>query len=76
MIRAAAQALGVPVGDAWYVGDTLSRDVRAGLRAGAGCTVLMRSSRTDTEPSDPYLIPDLVVENPVDLHRTLTEVMA
>jgi HAD superfamily hydrolase (TIGR01549 family) len=71
LIRRAAEAVGVPVEDAWYVGDTWSRDVLCGRRAGVGCTVLMRSTRTDTDLAYPRPEPDLVVEDPVELRERL-----
>jgi len=67
LIHRAAEALGVTVEDAWYVGDTWSRDVLCGRRAGVGRTVLMRSSRTDTDLGHPRPEPDLVVADPVEL---------
>jgi FMN phosphatase YigB (HAD superfamily) len=72
LIWRAAQALGIPAGDAWYVGDTWSRDVRCGRRAGVGCTVLMHSSRTGADRPASDLRPDLTVTDPADLVRVLT----
>ncbi|OLB66923.1 MAG: hypothetical protein AUI10_01400 [Actinobacteria bacterium 13_2_20CM_2_72_6] len=71
LIRRAAGAVGVPVGDTWYVGDTWSRDVLCGRRAGVGCTVLMRSTRTGTDLAYPRPEPDLVVADPAELHARL-----
>jgi HAD superfamily hydrolase (TIGR01549 family) len=71
LIRRAAGAVGVPVQDAWYVGDTWSRDVLCGRRAGVGCTVLMRSTRTDTDLAYPRPEPDLVVADPAELQARL-----
>ena len=67
LIATAANAVGVPVGDAWYVGDTWSRDVLCGRRAGVGRTVLMRSLRTDTDVGYRRVAPDLVVPDPAGL---------
>jgi HAD superfamily hydrolase (TIGR01549 family) len=67
LLTRAAGAIGVEVGHAWYVGDTWSRDVLGGRRAGAGRTVLMRSSRTDTDLGYPRPAPDLVVADPAEL---------
>ncbi|MGO1481174.1 MAG: HAD family hydrolase, partial [Brachybacterium sp.] len=47
MIRLATEALGVTPQGAWYVGDTLDRDVVAGRRAGVGAVVITRDRRTD-----------------------------
>ena len=63
----AADAVGVAVGEAWYVGDTWSRDVLCGRRAGVGRTVLMRSMRTDTDVAYPRVAPDLLVPDPAGL---------
>jgi HAD superfamily hydrolase (TIGR01549 family) len=63
----AANAVGVAVGAAWYVGDTWSRDVLCGRRAGVGRTVLMRSLRTDTDVASRRAAPDLVVPDPAGL---------
>jgi phosphoglycolate phosphatase-like HAD superfamily hydrolase len=71
LLGRAAHALGVPVREAWYVGDTWSRDVLCGRRAGVGRTVLMRSLRTDTDLAYPRPEPDLVVADPAELHAQL-----
>jgi N-acetyl-D-muramate 6-phosphate phosphatase len=71
LIRRAAKAIGAVPEECWYVGDTWSRDVRCGLRAGVGTTVLMRSSRTGTETAPPGLDADLVVADPVELRTAL-----
>lgn len=71
LIRQAADAVGVAVEDSWYVGDTWSRDVLCGRRAGVGCTVLMRSTRTDTDLAYPRPDPDLVVADPKELWERL-----
>ncbi|MGX4657616.1 HAD-IA family hydrolase [Micromonospora sp. SCSIO 07396] len=59
----AAEAVGVPIGDCWFVGDTLGRDVECARRAGAGAAILMRSPRTDREPPHPAVTPDARVED-------------
>ncbi|MEV6796775.1 HAD family hydrolase [Micromonospora rifamycinica] len=59
----AAEAVGVPIGRCWFVGDTLGRDVEGARRAGAGAAVLMRSPRTDREPPRPGVVPDARVED-------------
>jgi N-acetyl-D-muramate 6-phosphate phosphatase len=71
LLAKAADAVGVPVGEAWYVGDTWSRDVLCGRRAGAGRTVLMRSPRTDGDVGYRRLAPDLVVPDPAGLRLQL-----
>jgi HAD superfamily hydrolase (TIGR01549 family) len=50
LIIDACTDLEVNVSESWYVGDTYDRDVQCGTRAGVGCCVLMRSSRTETAP--------------------------
>ncbi|MBQ1027937.1 HAD family hydrolase [Micromonospora sp. C95] len=59
----AADAAGVPIGDCWFVGDSVHRDVACARRAGAGAAILMRSPRTDREPSRPDLRPDVRIED-------------
>jgi FMN phosphatase YigB (HAD superfamily) len=71
LVRQALDVLGVPAGQAWFVGDTWSRDVRCARRAGVGTAVLLRSSRTRGETAPPGLTPDLVVADPVELHAAL-----
>jgi N-acetyl-D-muramate 6-phosphate phosphatase len=71
LIRRAAKAIGAVPEECWYVGDTWSRDVRCGRRAGVGTTVLMHSSRTGTETAPPGLDADLVVADPVELRAAL-----
>jgi haloacid dehalogenase superfamily, subfamily IA, variant 1 with third motif having Dx(3-4)D or Dx(3-4)E len=72
LVRRAAKVVEVPVEECWYVGDTWSRDVRCGRRAGVGTTVLMHSSRTGTETAPAGLRADIEVADPVELHATLT----
>ncbi|MBQ1048207.1 HAD family hydrolase [Micromonospora sp. C51] len=63
----AADAVDVPIGDCWFVGDSVHRDVACARRAGAGAAILMRSPRTDREPSRPDLRPDAHTEDGHDL---------
>ena len=67
MIRLAAEGLGIAPPQAWYVGDTLDRDVVAGRRAGVGAVVITRDRRTDTPPFRIAEAPDLVLETPEGL---------
>ncbi|MFC0001228.1 HAD family hydrolase, partial [Brachybacterium conglomeratum] len=67
MIRLAAEGLGVALPQAWYVGDTLDRDVVAARRAGVGAVVITRDRRTDTPPFRIAEAPDLVLETPEGL---------
>ena len=67
MIRRAAEALGATPAEAWYVGDTLDRDVAAGRRAGVGAVVITRDRRTDHPPFPVAAAPDLVLETPAEL---------
>ena len=71
LIHRAAKGLGLVPEECWYVGDTWSRDVRCGRRAGVGSVVLMRSSRTASETQPPGLTADLVVDDPVELRAAL-----
>ncbi|RIV36430.1 HAD family hydrolase [Micromonospora radicis] len=59
----AAEAIGVPIGQCWFVGDSLHRDVACARRAGTGAAVLMRSPRTDREPEHPDVSPDAWIED-------------
>lgn len=67
MIRLATEALDVDPQEAWYVGDTLDRDVVAGRRAGVGAVVITRDRRTDHPPFRVTDTPDLVLETPEGL---------
>lgn len=71
MIRLATEALGVTPQEAWYVGDTLDRDVVAGRRAGVGAVVITRDRRTDHPPFRITDSPDLVLETPEGLLEPL-----
>lgn len=75
MIHLAAEALGVPAAECWYVGDTLDRDVVAGRRAGAGAVVITRDRRTDSPPFRVLEAPDLVLESPEGLLAPLREAL-
>ncbi|GIJ24318.1 HAD family hydrolase [Micromonospora lutea] len=69
----AADAVGVPIGDCWFVGDSVQRDVACARRAGAGAAILMRSPRTDREPAHPDLRPDARIEDGHGLHGLLVQ---
>ena len=75
MIRLAADALGVTPDEAWYVGDTLDRDVVAGRRAGVGAVVITRDRRTDHPPFRITDTPDLVLDTPEGLLEPLREAL-
>jgi HAD superfamily hydrolase (TIGR01662 family) len=74
MVRRAARELAVDPADAWFVGDTRSRDVLCGRRAGVGTMVLMHSPRTAQEPAM-TVQPDHEVADPVALHELLVEAL-
>ncbi|MEU5963878.1 HAD family hydrolase [Micromonospora parva] len=59
----AADAVGVPIGDCWFIGDSLHRDIACARRAAAQAAILMRSPRTDREPPDPELTPDATIQD-------------
>ncbi|MFI7156557.1 HAD family hydrolase [Micromonospora chalcea] len=63
----AADAIGVPIGACWFIGDTLGRDIACARRAGAQAAILMRSPRTDREPPHDDLRPDARVEDGYEL---------
>ncbi|MGO1286245.1 MAG: HAD-IA family hydrolase [Brachybacterium sp.] len=75
MIRLATEALGVTPQGAWYVGDTLDRDVVAGRRAGVGAVVITRDRRTDHPPFRVTDTPDLVLDTPEGLLAPLREAL-
>src|SRR5690242_4072362 len=58
MIWNATDELGVPPEECWFVGDTPRRDMVCARRADVAKAILMRSSRTDTEPPGPWPDPD------------------
>lgn len=62
-----AEILGVDIGDAWYVGDHLDRDVLCGVRAGVGANVLMPSPGSTPKPYVVPVEPDLIVADPQEL---------
>ncbi len=67
IIAIAARALGVDVGETWYVGDNFDRDVVCGRRAGAGRVILMEARSTYKRP---YVVrdqPDVIVADPTGL---------
>lgn len=64
MITIAAEALGVPPEDTWYVGDTQDRDMVAGRRAGVGAVLLTRSKHTDNPPFPIRHTADAVLDDP------------
>ncbi|MGN9803450.1 HAD family hydrolase [Micromonospora sp. L32] len=63
LAQLAADAVGVPIGDCWFVGDSVHRDIACARRAGTGAAILMRSPRTDREAPHPDLEPDARVED-------------
>jgi N-acetyl-D-muramate 6-phosphate phosphatase len=65
MITAAADALGVPVGSTWYVGDNFDRDALCARRAGAGAAILVEDAGTHEPPFMPFLEVDALLP---DLH--------
>jgi len=70
----AARALGVPIEQCWFVGDSHDRDITCARLAGTGAAVLMRSRRTDRERPARTAAPDAVVEDGHDLVRLLGSV--
>lgn len=72
LILRATRALGVNTDEAWFVGDTYSRDVQCGRRAGVGRMIVMRSERTDREPFMVTAEPDYVVDDAHELRMLLS----
>ncbi|MEV6812373.1 HAD family hydrolase [Micromonospora sp. NPDC051296] len=69
----AAEAIGVPIEECWFVGDSVHRDVACARRAGVAAAVLMRSPRTDREEPHPELRPDARIEDGHGLLALLNE---
>ncbi|GAA4563704.1 hypothetical protein GCM10023176_08190 [Micromonospora coerulea] len=63
LAQLAADAIGVPIAECWFVGDSPHRDIACARRAGAGAAILVRSPRTDREPPHPDLRPDARIED-------------
>lgn len=51
----------------------LPRDTVVARRAGVGAAVLMRSERIERPPHPDGVAPDVVVEDPVELHALLSD---
>jgi FMN phosphatase YigB (HAD superfamily) len=59
----AADAVGVPIGQCWFVGDMVDRDIACARRAGVGAAILMRSSRTSRAKPTPGVAPDVAIDD-------------
>src|SRR5690606_21204522 len=75
IVQNGASRLGASLGDCWFVGDSLHRDVGAARRAGCGATLLMRSSRPDSS-GNVALGPDAYVKDPIELRDLLLRSIA
>ncbi|SCG19294.1 FMN phosphatase YigB, HAD superfamily [Micromonospora echinofusca] len=69
----ASRAVAVPIGDCWFVGDSVHRDIVCARRAGTGAAILMRSPRTDREPALAGVEPDARIEDGHGLLALLRE---
>lgn len=69
MIYSAVRALDVPTFQCWFVGDSLSRDVECGRRAGVGATILRPSTYWGSDKWDAE--PDAVVADGHELLKLL-----
>ena len=63
MIWNATDALGVPPGTCWFVGDSRRRDILCARRADVARAVLMRSPRTGVEDAGDWPDPDHTVDD-------------
>lgn len=72
----AAARLGVQVGQCWFVGDSLHRDILCARRAGAGAAILMLSRRTLSEPPLDGVAPDATVDDGHGLTILLAEALS
>jgi HAD superfamily hydrolase (TIGR01549 family) len=66
IFRIAAGRIGVALGECWYVGDQIDRDVLGGRRAGVGRVLLLPSLSTGTG-NDAIAEPDAVIDRPSDV---------
>lgn len=73
MLQLAADALGEPIDECWYVGDTQDRDLVAGRRAGAGAVLITRCHHTDSPPFAVDEVADAVLDTPEGLLDLLTD---
>ncbi|NLW13147.1 MAG: HAD family hydrolase [Trueperella sp.] len=71
----AADGIEVGIGECWYVGDRLVRDVLAGVRAGAGKTVLTPVPGAPERPYDVQVEADIVVDDPVGLLELMKDLV-
>lgn len=71
MIELAAAALGVDPAQAWYVGDTMDRDVVAGRRAGVQAVLITASKHTENPPFAVDATPDAVYPTPEGVFAAL-----
>lgn len=67
LIWQAAEAIGIPVDQCWYVGDRIDRDVLCGVRAGVGATVLTPVPGASTRPFTVLAEPTYTFDNPAGL---------
>lgn len=74
LLHLGAQAAGTAVGQCWYVGDHLDRDVLCGTRAGIGVNVLMDDPAKAARPFSVPVQEDLQVADPADLLAVLRRV--
>jgi FMN phosphatase YigB (HAD superfamily) len=75
LARRAATGLGVPLGDCWFVGDQLWRDVLCARRAGVGTVIQVhepnRPPREHDRPIEGWPTPDHEYDSMVDVYRLL-----
>lgn len=75
LLQAAADHCGVAIGECWYVGDTVDRDIVAGKRAGIGAGITMKVPG-DPQPLYPMLTwfdADATVADPHELLELLRD---
>lgn len=68
-----ARAVDAAIGDCWYVGDHLDRDVLCGVRAGVGATVLMPSPGSAARPYAVPVTADITTPTPRGLWQLLRD---
>lgn len=76
ILELAADALGVPLAESWYVGDTMDRDVVAGRRAGVGLVAVTRDKHTDSPPFAVSERPDALYDTPEGVASLLARALA
>jgi FMN phosphatase YigB (HAD superfamily) len=74
LVRLAADAIGVPPADCWFVGDQVRRDILACRRAGVGLAILLADPPRPPVPGV-WVTPDLTVTSMTEVHDLLRQAL-